>query len=249
MSNFYTNIYPAINLYKKKSSKSEIVSQMIYGESFKIINKYSKWMKIKIKEDRYVGYIRSRKFTTHLKTTHKVSVLSANIYKNSNLEKKIGKLPYTSKLSVEKITSKFAKFQNKWIETKNIKPIEYKNKNIFKDVQIFKGVKYKWGGKTFNYIDCSALIQVCLNFNNKSCPRDTTQQIKFFKKNIDLKNIKRNDIIYWKGHVALALSSKKLIHAYGPRRKTLIMDIQKTIKLIRKTADLKVISIKRIGVG
>ena len=246
MNNLYTNTYPTINLYKKTSFKSEIVTQMIYGESFKIINKYSKWMKIKIKEDRYVGYIRSRKFTTHLKTTHKVSVLSANIYKNSNLEKKIGKLPYTSKLSVEKITSKFAKFQNKWIETKNIKPIKYEKKNIFKDIKIFKNIKYKWGGKTYDGIDCSALIQICLNFNNKFCQRDTSQQINFFKKNISLKKIKKNDIIYWKGHVALALSNKKLIHAYGPKKKTLIMNIQKTIDLIKKTANLKVISIKRI---
>ena len=55
-----------------------------------------------------------------------------------------------------------------------------------------------------------------------------------------------NDVIYWKGHVAVAISKKKLIHAYGPRKKTVIMDIRKTIKLIKKTASLNVISIKRI---
>ena len=137
-------------------------------------------------------------------------------------------------------------FQNKWIETRNIKPIEYKDKNIFKDVKIFRNVKYKWGGKTFDGIDCSALIQICLNFNNKFCPRNTSQQEKFFKKKINLKNIQKNDIIYWKGHVALILSKKKLIHAYGPKKKTLVMDIQKTINLIKKTANLNVISIKRI---
>ena len=98
--------------------------------------------------------------------------------------------------------------QNGWIEAKNIKPIKYKNKNIFKDIQIFKGTKYKWGGKTFNGIDCSALVQVCLNFNNEHCPRDTDKQVNFFKKNINLKNIKKNDIIYWNGHVAVAISKK-----------------------------------------
>ena len=175
-----------------------------------------------------------------------ISVLSANIYKESNLKNKIGKLPYTSKIKVEKIISKFAKFQNRWIEIKNIKPIKHKVKKNFKDVQIFKNIKYKWGGKTFDGIDCSALIQVCLNFNNIFCPRDTGQQINFFKKNIDLKNIMTNDIIYWKGHVALVISSKKLIHAYGPRKKTLIMDIQKTIKLIKKTTNLNVIAVKRV---
>ena len=64
--------------------------------------------------------------------------------------------------------------------------------------------------------------------------------------NIRLKNIKKNDIIYWKGHVALALSNKKLIHAYGPMKKTVIMGIDQTIKKIEKTANLKVIGVKRL---
>ena len=246
MNKLYTNNFPFINLYKKTSSKSEIVTQMLYGENFRIINKFSKWIKIKIKEDGYVGYIKIKKFTSFLRPTHKISVLSANIYKNSNLKKKIGKLTYCSKIKVEKVVSKFAKFQNKWIEVKNIKPINYKTQNIFKDILIFKNVKYKWGGKTFGGIDCSALIQVCLNFNNKFCPRDTAQQVKFLKKNISLKNIKKNDVIYWKGHVALVLSKKKLVHAYGPKKRTLVMDIKETIELIKKTANLKIIAIKRL---
>ena len=90
------------------------------------------------------------------------------------------------------------------------------------------------------------MIQVCLNFNNHFCPRDSGQQENFFKRNIRLKNIKKNDIIYWKGHVALALSNKKLIHAYGPRKKTVIMNIPKTIERIKKTANLDVASIKRL---
>ena len=66
------------------------------------------------------------------------------------------------------------------------------------------------------------------------------------KKNIKLSNIKKNDIIFWKGHVALALSRKKLIHAYGPMKKTVIMDIKETVKKIKKTANLKVIGVKRL---
>ena len=246
MNNFYTNSYPTINLYKKTSTQSEMVTQMIYGEIFSVINENSKWMKIKIREDGYTGFITKKKFVFFLKPTHKVSSLSASIYKDSNLRNKIGKLSYASKIKIEKVISKFAMFQNKWIEIKNIKPIKYKDKNVFKDILKFKNIKYKWGGKTFNGIDCSALIQLCLNFNNRFCPRDTDQQIKFFKKNINFKNIKKNNIIYWKGHVALILSSKKLIHAYGPKKKTLIMDIGQTIELIKKTANLNVISIKKI---
>ena len=128
----------------------------------------------------------------------------------------------------------------------DVKPISYKEKDLFKKITIFKNIKYKWGGKSFKGIDCSALIQVLLNFNNRFCPRDAKDQFRYFKKNINLNNIKKNDIIYWKGHVAVALSNKKLIHAYGPVKKTVIMDINQTIKRIERTAKLKVIGIKRL---
>ena len=246
MNNFLSNNFSIVNLYKNKSLKSEVVTQMIYGERFSVINKSSKWLKIKLKEDNYVGYIIKKKKFLYFEPTHKVSVLFAKIYKNPNFKSMISKLPYASKIKIDRTNLKFCRFQHGWIEKKNIKPVTYKNKDIFKHIQIFKGVKYIWGGKTFKGIDCSALIQICFNFNNKFCPRDSVPQAKYFKKNINLKNIQKNDIIYWKGHVALALSRKKLIHAYGPRKKTLIMNITKTIELIKKTADLKVVTIKRI---
>ena len=97
-----------------------------------------------------------------------------------------------------------------------------------------------WGGKTYNGIDCSALIQLLYKFNNKFFPRDTIDQIKFKKGTKKKIKFRLGDIIYWKGHVAICISSKKLIHAYGPRKKVLIMDIKKTIKLIKKTANLEV---------
>ena len=90
------------------------------------------------------------------------------------------------------------------------------------------------------------MIQLFLNFNNKFCPRDAKDQFRYFKKNIKLKNVKKNDIIYWKGHVALALSNRKLIHAYGPMKKTVIMGINETIKRIERTANLSVIGVKRL---
>ena len=79
------------------------------------------------------------------------------------------------------------KFQNNWIEAKNLKPMTFKNKSVFSNAKIFKNVKYKWGGKSFKGIDCSALVQVFLNFNNKYCPRDTKDQVKYFKKKYKIK--------------------------------------------------------------
>ena len=246
MVKFYTNNFPYINLYKKKSSKSEVMTQMIYGDTFSAVNKTNKWWKIRIKEDGYIGFIKKRNFIKYIKPTHKVAKLSAKIYKKPSYNQPSGRLTFGAKIRSDDRLSKFIKFQNNWIEAKNVKPIKFKNKNIFSNINIFKNVKYKWGGKTFEGLDCSALIQIFFNFNNEYCPRDAKDQIRFFKKNINLKNIKKNDMIYWKGHVAVALSKKKLVHAYGPKKKTVIMDIIKTIVRIKKTAKLKILAIKRI---
>ena len=77
-------------------------------------------------------------------------------------------------------------------------------------------------------------------------PRDTKDQIKYSKKNFKRVKFKKGDIIFWKGHVAMCLNSKKLIHAYGPEKKVLIMPIIKTINRIRETAKLRVKKISRI---
>jgi len=246
MSNLYTNIAPVANLYKKASIKSEVVTQIIFGERFAIQGRSRKWLKIRIKEDGYKGYIKKKNYYSNIKPTHKVSSLRAKVYKFPNLRKKISELTFGSKIQVLEKKSNFFKFHKGWINLKDLKTITFYEKDYFKKIRIFKNIKYKWGGKSFKGIDCSALVQIILNFNNKYCPRDAKDQVKYFKKNIKLQNIKKNDIIFWKGHVAVALSKTKLIHAYGPEKKTIVMGINQTIKRIKKTANLKVIGIKRV---
>ena len=245
MNKYFTNNFSVINLYKKPSLKSETVTQMIYGESFSITKKSKKWLKIKIKEDNYKGYILNKKYSSFLKPTHKINLLKAKIYKFPNKIKK-GEITFGSKIRVIDQNSKSFKFVGGWINKQDVRPILFKEKNPFRKIKYFKNTRYKWGGKSFKGIDCSALVQIFLNFNNRFCPRDAKDQVKYFKKNVKLNNIKKNDIIYWKGHVAVALSNKKLIHAYGPMKKTVIMNINQTIKRIESTAKLNVIGIKRL---
>ena len=246
MKNTFTNNFPSINIYKKKSIKSEIVSQIIFGQNFLIIKKSKKWLKIKVLDDGYKGFIVNKKYLKKEVPSHKVYKLKANIYSSPSRTNKIGQITFGSKIKAEYKKNRFIKFKNRWIELKDVKPINFKNKNIFKNLKIFLNVKYVWGGKSYKGIDCSALVQLFLNFNNKFCPRDAKDQVKYFRRNIELRNLKKNDVLYWKGHVAIALSKNNLIHAYGPKKNTVIMNIYKTIKLIKKTAKLKLLSVKRI---
>ena len=246
MTKYYTNLTAVLNIFKKPSKKSELISQMIFGESFLILKKNNLWLKIKTKEDNYIGYIHNKNYTMYLNPTHKIKVLKAKVYKFSNKKKKINELPFNSKIKAMEAKNKFLKFSGGWIHRDKLKPINYKDDDLFKRINFFRNIKYKWGGKSFLGIDCSALVQICLNFNNRYCPRDTKDQIRYFKNNITLNKIRKNDIIYWKGHVAVATSCNMLIHAYGPKKKTIKMNIKKTIEIIKKTTNLDVKSIKRI---
>ena len=75
--------------------------------------------------------------------------------------------------------------------------IKFSKENNFKKIfKKFLDVKYVWGGKTFNGIDCSALLQIYFAYNNSFYPRDTKKQIKYSKKKLRKKNLKK-DISYF----------------------------------------------------
>ena len=62
---------PVINVYKKKSIKSKlIVTQLLYGDSFKIIKKTGYWIKIKNNLDGYVGFIKKKEIFLLIKKIH-----------------------------------------------------------------------------------------------------------------------------------------------------------------------------------
>ena len=244
-NNFYF-ISNFSNIYKKPSNTSEVTSQIIYGEKFKILSKSKNWIKIKTLFDNYVGYIKNLSYVKKFFPTYKVISLKAKIFRKPNINSK-NYLPFGSRLSVLEKNKNYIKIEkNKWLKKKDVKKLNHKDENFVKIFKKFLNVKYVWGGKTFQGIDCSALLQIFFCYNNSFYPRDTRDQIKYTKKNSKKRKFKKGDIIFWKGHVAMCLNSKKLIHAYGPEKKVLIMPIIKTINRIEKTAKLKVKKISKI---
>jgi hypothetical protein len=237
-----------INVYKKNNVGSRVVTQLLYGDTFKKLRTIEKWVKIKNDKDNYKGYIKNKTFLPNQKNTHKVSCVSAILYSKPGIKYKIKKkISFESKIKVLEKKDKFYKFDHFWIKKNDVEKINSIRKDTFHNIKKFVNTKYKWGGKHFSGVDCSGLIQLFFNYNNKFCPRDTGDQIKYFKKKIKLNNMRKNDLIFWKGHVAVVISKSKLIHAYGPQKKVVIMPIKTTIDKVYKTANLKVIGIRRVG--
>lgn len=247
MKNNFFN-YSVANIYSKPSSNSDVSSQILYGEKFKILSKKNNWIQIKTSFDNYVGFIKENKFITNFKPTKKICKLKSKIFKkvNNKFLATNNFLYFSSGISIKKKSKNYIEFEkNKWIKISDTKKINHHETNFIKILKLFLGCKYLWGGKTSKGIDCSALIQIYFYYNRNFFPRDSKNQIKFCKKKVNNK-LSKGDIIFWKGHVGMCLNKSKFIHAYGPKKKVLIMPTNFTIKIIQKTAKLMVKKISNI---
>ena len=241
MKNNFFYQKPLANIYAKSSKESEVVSQILFGEKFKILSKRKNWLKIKTDYDNYIGFIKNEKFTEKFKPTHKVYKLKTTIYKKKKNKFVSSRnfLFFASKITLMNFSGQFIEFKkNSWVKKKDLKPVNFNEKNISKILRLFLNTKYLWGGKTSKGIDCSALIQMYFYFNNIFFPRDTKDQVKFLKKNKINKLYKNDNLMFWKGHVSFVLNKNLLIHAYGPKKKVVIMKINKTINEIKKNTNL-----------
>jgi hypothetical protein len=236
------------NIYKKNNKKSGIVTQILLGEDFNSQNKIGKFYKGYKAYDKYKGFIEAKDL--HLdknKKTHKIISKECNVYKKPNNKYKLNKkIFFNSRISILADKNNFIQTKNGWILKKNIKPINFRKKHFLDNIKLYLNTKYLWGGNSPKGLDCSALVQELLKFNNIYCPRDSKDQKKFFRKEISIQNIRKGDLLFWKGHVAIALSNKKLVHAFGPRKKVVIMGIKETVKKIYSKSKLPLLCVKRI---
>ena len=247
MKNNFCNI-AVKNIYTKPNIRSEVSTQILYGERFKILGEKKNWLKIKTSYDNYVGFLKNSNFKKKFEPSKKVCKLKAKIYKKVK-QKYLPTnqfLYFASGINVVSKNKSFVQFEdNKWLRNKDLRKITHFEKNYKKILKLFLNSKYKWGGKTADGIDCSALIQIYYYYNRTFFPRDSKDQVKYCKRKTN-RNLSEGDIIFWKGHVGMCLNKHQFIHAYGPRKKVIIMPTKFTIMLIKKTAKLNIKKISNI---
>ena len=185
--NFFNKPLENINL--KPFSRSEVASQILYGEKFTILSKKNGWIKIRTNYDNYVGFIKNNEFLSKFRPTKKIYKLKSRIFrkKGNNFSKTKNFLYFGTGISVINDDKKYLEFEkNKWIKKIDTKEINHNEKNFVKVLKSFLNIKYLWGGKTSKGLDCSALIQIYFYYNRIFFPRDSKDQIKYCKKKINL---------------------------------------------------------------
>lgn len=206
------------------SHKSEMLSQILFGEKYSILDKSGNWMKIETLFDNYTGWIDMN----HLQHSPAENALCGYTLNRSLLCYKSDKTKLVLEPGCEVYNPDFE--DKTFVAGKNLYTTspEFNNRYIASgDSQLsdtamkFLNSPYIWGGRIPSGIDCSGLTQLVFKLHNISIPRDSWKQAESGKTIDFIDEAEAGDLVFFDNdrgrisHVGMIISRGLVIHASG----------------------------------
>ncbi|NLO70542.1 MAG: C40 family peptidase [Porphyromonadaceae bacterium] len=226
---------PLIPLRAEENERSEMVSQLLFGQQIEILETTEKWYFVKNLSDNYEGWItkssiNSKFFTTQPADTSDFSAAKTPLlvcFKTSSVEKII--IPGGSMLPP--VSREQFELAGEIYQIAQLEPVYTKNDNgqlVVELTQQYTTAPYLWGGKSVLGIDCSGLVQVVFSMLGIFLPRDASQQVEVGTTVDFLSEARPGDLAFFANsegqiiHVGILINSHQIIHASGSVKKEII---------------------------
>lgn len=186
--------------------------QVNFGADLTLIDQQGDWAFVQAAADGYCGWLPAAKLDQNLPAiTHRVATPATHAYTEPDLKSpEIMSLSLGARLSVTARQGNFARLaQGGWVPVQHIADQPAPDPASLAETLL--GTPYLWGGNSRWGIDCSGLAQAALSGCAVPCPGDSDMQAATFP--VIEGEIQRNDLLFWPGHVAMALDSQRMIHA------------------------------------
>jgi cell wall-associated NlpC family hydrolase len=207
------------------------------------------WCWGQLEADGYVGWLPANALTAPGPApTHQVCALQTLVFPGPDIKlPPAGALPLGAKVTVMRLDKNLAVTPDGYIPGNHLAALDVHETDFVAVAERFLGTPYLWGGKTSHGIDCSGLVQVTLTACGISCPRDSDMQEKALghMQTGGTAELQRGDLLFWKGHVAIARDDATIIHANAHHMSVAIEPAQDALSRICASGS-EVASIKRV---
>ena len=220
--------YGVVTLKRGASDASRQDTQLLSGERVLVFEEKDGWAWLQNERDGYVGYLKADALSDELhESTHQVKVLRTQVYPTPDLkEPPLDWLTFSGEVAVTgEQNGYFEIATGGWVFAKHLAELGDWKRDHVESARLFLGTPYAWGGKESLGLDCSGLVQVALHRAGMRCLRDTSHQMhddEFAQALPPDTTPQYGDIIYWKGHVVIALDETTVINATGGPMLTVI---------------------------
>ncbi|MBC6407957.1 MAG: C40 family peptidase [Rhodobacteraceae bacterium] len=189
--------------------------QFLFGESVAVQQARDGWARVQGEKDGYCGYVAQASLTPWTKATHYVAAPATHVYQAADLRAQAHlRLSFGSRLAVSAQEGRYARCAQGFVPRGHLRPLPFAWAEPAAVAELFLGTPYLWGGNSRDGVDCSGLVQLALLACALECPADSGPQRQCLGTTMaEDAPLKRNDLLFWQGHVAIVADSRRLVHA------------------------------------